>query len=220
MSEDRQLVRALKRGDDTAWRQIYIKYKDDLLTVARSLVCDVETAEDCLQDVFVLLASDRCRVRSNLKGYLLSCVVNRARVHLRKRYAQSNCQVNMQSREHARRFGMGSSLYERITESMNSWEADGKYTVTRELGTYQGRKVEIWTARRIKGEPKLTRTEKGMFYIDVEKKLPLMATDVKGAYGDVQTTNIVEFKYPETGPTDIYEAGAPRSAQIKLAQEQ
>ncbi len=94
MSEDRQLLKALQRGESAAWRQIYLKYKDDLLTVARSLVHDVSTAEDCLQEVFVLLASDGCRVRSNLKGYLLSCVVNRARDHLRRKDAQSNCQVN------------------------------------------------------------------------------------------------------------------------------
>ena len=98
MSEDRQLLKALQRGESTAWRQVYLKYKDDLLTVARSLVGDIDAAEDCLQEVFVFLASDGCKIRSNLKGYLLSCVVNRARRHLRSRYAQSNCQVNMRSR--------------------------------------------------------------------------------------------------------------------------
>jgi len=120
-----------------------------------------------------------------------------------------------------RQFAGGvTNLYEGLTQSMTSWEAEGNYKVTRENGTYQGRKVEIWTARRIKGEPRLTRTETATFYIDLEKKLLLKATDVKGAYGGVQTTNIVEFKYPETGPADIYEAGAPRSAQIKPAPEQ
>lgn len=108
MCEDRQLLKAMKCGDIDARKQIYLKYKDDLLTVARSLVCDIETAEDCLQDVFVSLVSDKCRIRSNLKGYLLSCVVNRARIHLRRRYAQSNCQVNMQNREYARHFDTGS----------------------------------------------------------------------------------------------------------------
>ncbi len=96
MSEDRRLLKALRRGENTAWRRIYLKYKDDLLTVARSLVHDVNTAEDCLQEVFVLLASDGCKVHSNLKGYLLSCVVNRARDHLRRGDAQSN-QMNMQT---------------------------------------------------------------------------------------------------------------------------
>lgn len=97
MLEDRRLLKALQRGDSTAWRRIYLKYKDDLLTVARSLVYDVNTAEDCLQEVFVLLASDGNTIRSNLKGYLLSCVVNRARDHLRRRDAQFNCQVNIRT---------------------------------------------------------------------------------------------------------------------------
>jgi RNA polymerase sigma-70 factor (ECF subfamily) len=97
MSEDRRLLKALHRGESAAWRRIYLKYKDDMLTVARSLVTDVNTAEDCLQEVFVLLASDGCKIHSNLKGYLLSCVVNRARDHLRRRDAQLNCQVNIRT---------------------------------------------------------------------------------------------------------------------------
>ena len=91
-------MKALQRGESAAWRQVYLEYKDDLLTVARSLVYDIDAAEDCLQEVFVSVASDGCKVRSNLKGYLLSCVVNRARDHLRRRYARSNCQVNMRTR--------------------------------------------------------------------------------------------------------------------------
>ena len=113
-----------------------------------------------------------------------------------------------------------SNIYETLTKSLISWEAEGKYKVARERGTYQDRKIEIWTAHRIKGEPSLTRTEKATVYIEVEKKLPLMITDVKGAHGDIQSTNVVEFKYPETGPANIYEAGAPAAAQIKPAEEQ
>jgi len=96
MLEDRQLLEALQRGENAAWRKIYLKYKDDLITVARSLVNDVNIAEDCLQEAFVSLVSDGCKIHSNLKGYLLSCVVNRARDHLRRKDAQSNCQVNME----------------------------------------------------------------------------------------------------------------------------
>ena len=97
MSEDRRLLNGLRHGDTNALRRIYLKYKDDLITVAGSLLCDVNTAEDCLQDVFVSLASDAHEIRSSLKGYLLSCVVNRARDHLRRSTARSNCQVNMQT---------------------------------------------------------------------------------------------------------------------------
>ncbi len=97
MSEDRQLVKGLNRGQTAALRRIYLKYKDDLLTVARSLVFDINAAEDCLQDVFVSLASDGCQIRSNLKGYLLSCVVNRARDHLRRSAAGLKLQDSMQT---------------------------------------------------------------------------------------------------------------------------
>ena len=123
--------------------------------------------------------------------------------------------------DEGRQFAGGvSNIYEGLTKSINSWEAEGKYKVTREHGTYKGQEVEIWTSHRIKGKPALTRTELFTVYIDEDKKLPLAATDVKGAYGDIQQTNHVEFKYPETGPADIYEAGAPRSAQIKPAPDQ
>lgn len=98
MSEDRRLLKALQRGETAAWRRIYLKYKDDLLTVARSLVYDVNVAEDCLQDVFVQLASDGNKIHSNLKGYLLSCIVHRARDHLRRRDIQAHCQVNSRTR--------------------------------------------------------------------------------------------------------------------------
>ena len=98
MSEDRQLLKALRRGETAAWRRIYLKYKDDLLTIARSLVYDIDVAEDCLQDVFVQLASDGSKIHSNLKGYLLSCIVHRARDYLRRRDTRFNCQVN--SRTH------------------------------------------------------------------------------------------------------------------------
>ena len=112
-----------------------------------------------------------------------------------------------------------SNIYAGLTKAFDSMEAKGDYKVTKEIGTYQGQKVEIWTGRRIKGEPGPTHTELFMVYVDVDKKLPIAATDVKkGADGDIQLN--VEFKYPKTGPADIYEAGAPKAAQIKPSPEQ
>ncbi len=113
---------------------------------------------------------------------------------------------------------VGNIFYKELTKAFDSMETKGDYKVTRELGAYHDQEVEIWTARRVKGRPGPTHTELFVMYIDVDKKLPIAATDVKkGADGDIQID--VEFKYPETGPADIYEAGAPRSAQIKLDSE-
>ena len=79
------LIRRLQRGDQTALREIYETYKDDLLTVTACLLADISAAEDVLHDVFVGFASSmtRLNVRSNLKGYLISSVCNRARDRLR-----------------------------------------------------------------------------------------------------------------------------------------
>jgi RNA polymerase sigma-70 factor (ECF subfamily) len=79
--KDRRLVYRLSRADPDALRQIYNRYKDDLLTVAMALLADPDTAEDCVHDVFVHFAGapEDMRADRNLRGYLMRCVANRAK---------------------------------------------------------------------------------------------------------------------------------------------
>ncbi len=95
MSEDQRLLRRLNRGDLDGLRCIYEKYKDDLLTIAVSILFDVHAAEDCLHDVFVNFAriSGNFHIHRSLKGYLISCVINRARNQLKKKQKFSVCQI-------------------------------------------------------------------------------------------------------------------------------
>jgi len=90
MSEDKHLLKLLRQGDRHALRRLYEKYRTDLFTVAVSLIHDVHTAEDCLQDVFARLAEGAAdmEIRRNLKGYLISSVANRARDRLRSKTKQ------------------------------------------------------------------------------------------------------------------------------------
>ena len=90
MFEDQRLLSRLRAGDKDALRRIYEKYIDDLLRVAISLLSDIQSAEDCLHDVFVDFAGavDGSMIHSNLKSYLISCVANRARDQLRKQIRQ------------------------------------------------------------------------------------------------------------------------------------
>ena len=85
-SQDRTLLRQLNQGNADALRRIYACYKRDLFTVAVSLLGDLDLAEDCLQDVFVRLVESGLPlpVKRNLKAYLATCVVNRARDRLRR----------------------------------------------------------------------------------------------------------------------------------------
>ena len=95
MFEDLRLLNRLCAGDKDALRRIYEKYIDDLLRVATSLLQDIQSAEDCLHDVFVNFAGtvDGSMINSNLKSYLISCVANRARDQLRSKARQSNFQA-------------------------------------------------------------------------------------------------------------------------------
>ena len=97
--QDRDLLKRLRCGDKDSLRQIYEKYRDDLFTVAVSLLRDVHGAEDCLQDVFVSLvdSAERFNVQRNLKSYLISCVANRARDRMRKKATQADCPIEQLS---------------------------------------------------------------------------------------------------------------------------
>ena len=85
-AQERILLKQLRGGSKDALRQVYARYRRELFTIAVSLLGDLDLAEDCLQDVFVRLAESagRLRIRSNLKAFLATCVVNRARDCIRR----------------------------------------------------------------------------------------------------------------------------------------
>ncbi|HUW20206.1 MAG TPA: sigma-70 family RNA polymerase sigma factor [Sedimentisphaerales bacterium] len=90
MLEDRLLIWRLKSGSRDAFRRIYEKYIDDLLTLATNLLSDGAAAEDVVQDVFIsfVQAVEKFHLTGSLKSYLATCTANRARDYLRKRHRQ------------------------------------------------------------------------------------------------------------------------------------
>lgn len=115
-------------------------------------------------------------------------------------------------------FARGTSgPFEMIDKMLSLEQAEHGKEVVKEAGTYQGRKVEIWTASHVRRGSKRTI----VVYIDVNRKLPIAGTYEREGTHKVDPEEVyIEFKYPETGPADIYEAGAPISAQIKPSVEQ
>lgn len=87
MLEDKLLVWKLRRGDVDALRRIYEKYKDDLLSIATSLLHEVGTGEDIVHDVFVAFAerADRFYLYGSLRRYLITCMVHRIHDTFRSR---------------------------------------------------------------------------------------------------------------------------------------
>ena len=86
MVEDKLLIWKFKCGNRDALGRIYGKYKNYLLKLAIVLANDTNAAEDVVHDVFVSLArrNGELSLRSSLKSYLNSCVVNRVRDIYRK----------------------------------------------------------------------------------------------------------------------------------------
>ena len=91
MLEDKLLRWKLKRGNREALRLLYEKYKDNLRTIAGSMLHDTQAGEDVLHDIFVVFAENarQFNIRTSLKNYLTTCVVNRARDEFRRRQPQT-----------------------------------------------------------------------------------------------------------------------------------
>jgi RNA polymerase sigma-70 factor (ECF subfamily) len=82
--QDKWLVWRFRRGDCEAVRVIYEKHKRELLALAGALLRNSAAAEDVVQDVFVsFLRQTQFRLTGSLRGYLATCVANRARNTLR-----------------------------------------------------------------------------------------------------------------------------------------
>ncbi len=94
MIEDKLLILRFKQGRHEALRQIYDKYKVELLRLAVVLLGDANTAEDMVHDVFVKFArsAGRIKLTGNLKNYLVTSMINRVRNHLRdsNRHRETN----------------------------------------------------------------------------------------------------------------------------------
>lgn len=95
MFEDRLLLWRFKAGSQDAFCRIYEKYVNDLLTLAANLLADASSAEDVVQDVFInfVKSADRFRLTGSLKGYLATCVANRARDYIRQNIRRQNIQL-------------------------------------------------------------------------------------------------------------------------------
>jgi RNA polymerase sigma factor (sigma-70 family) len=85
MIEDELLKWRFKHGSKDALRRIYEKYLNHLLTLAMALLNDTGRAEDVVHDVFVSFAgfAKDFKFGGNLKSYLTTCVMNRARDRIR-----------------------------------------------------------------------------------------------------------------------------------------
>lgn len=91
MSSDKQLIRAIKKGDMKSFSELFEKYYDRFFSFACALLHDKSAAEDVLQDVFlkIWLGRERLDENKSIENYLLVSVRNEIYDWLRLKYNQT-----------------------------------------------------------------------------------------------------------------------------------
>jgi RNA polymerase sigma-70 factor (ECF subfamily) len=99
-SYEQQLLEKIKNNDKSSFAIIFTCYYKDLVTFSYGFVRNLNTAEEIVQDVFILLWESRSSlaIEKSLKSYLLKSVQNRSLNWLNHLKVQS--QYALYTREH------------------------------------------------------------------------------------------------------------------------
>jgi RNA polymerase sigma-70 factor (ECF subfamily) len=142
MLDDRWLLWRVKRGSARALRRLYGKYEADLLTLATSLLGRSDRAEDVLQDVFIrfIESLETFELTGSLKGYLATCVANRARDLRRRDRSRPAGPLDMAERVPSNQPGplqgaIAHEQYERLTHALAQLPYEQQETVLLHLQT-------------------------------------------------------------------------------------
>jgi len=156
--EEKLLVWRLNRGDDGALAEVYEAYRDDLLRLAASMLSDMATAEDMVQDVFVRFAgaARTFRLTGSLKGFLATCVANAARNQIksgaRRRLTDLDNAAELASETKGpQRWLIASDEFERVCQAMAQLPFEQREVVTMHLyGEMAFKEIARWQKASIK----------------------------------------------------------------------
>ncbi|UCD50449.1 MAG: hypothetical protein JSW27_23355 [Phycisphaerales bacterium] len=180
------------------------------------IVNEGETVGDGRAEIDWFSFADQVHIQIDMEGRI---VYQDYQGHRKLHWPASGNSIYESPLAEDREFAHGAAgPFEMIDASLRLIQAEHEADVTRELGSYQGQEAEVWTVRWDR-QAKSGATRTLTIYFDTEKKLPIGATFDHGRPGGSYRESHIEFEYPETGPADIYEAGAPASAPIVPASE-
>lgn len=87
VSEEMELVRRAKRGDDSAFEELVRRYDRNVFRIAQHITQNREDAEDVVQDAFLKAYGNLAQFQEQSKFYtwLVRIAVNEALMRLRRR---------------------------------------------------------------------------------------------------------------------------------------
>src|SRR5512133_2109370 len=79
MSKDSEIAGRIRKGDKTEFESLFRSSYVSLVRYARTLIKDQDTAEEIVQDLFVILwqEKEKIKIESSLNGYLFRAVHNK-----------------------------------------------------------------------------------------------------------------------------------------------
>ena len=112
---DEQLVILLKKGDQAAFTEIYLRYSEKLAGFAASKLYSLDDARDLLHDLFVTFweTRDELNITSNLQSYLFTILRRRIIDKIRKNVTRGEYAVMLQSLTAAHHSGTEQQIAEK-----------------------------------------------------------------------------------------------------------
>lgn len=97
--EDTILILRLHKGDEQAFKELYLRYAEQLISFASSKVYSLDVARDIIHDLFVHLWDKRqtLEIKENLRSFLFTAVRYRVIDHIRKNYSRAEYASSMQN---------------------------------------------------------------------------------------------------------------------------
>lgn len=80
MSKDAELIEALKKGDETAYKELFYTFFEPLTFFANKYLKDIDLSKDMVQGVFSHIYEKReeLSINSSIKSYLYQSITNRS----------------------------------------------------------------------------------------------------------------------------------------------
>lgn len=79
VKDDKWIIEGIQRGDEDAYKSLFLKYYAQLVVFARKIVVDDDLARELVQDVFVTFYEKRTElnIHTSLKAHMYQSVRNR-----------------------------------------------------------------------------------------------------------------------------------------------
>ena len=86
MNEDRELINSFKKGDDSAFEALVLKYRQPAVQFSMQFTHDYYMAEDIAQESFasIYVYKERYNLKASFKTYLFTIVRNKSIDYIRK----------------------------------------------------------------------------------------------------------------------------------------